>query len=152
MDIKLIEEKLSVLLKALGYELYSISYRREKGENNLYVVVDKDTPIDLNAISDVSEKISSYLDEIDAIDVKYNLDVSSLGAEKPLKLDCLDKYLNSYVNVHLINPVKGENIIEGTLKKVDGDNVTISLRNKTRVIDYETTIKNISSARLAIRF
>lgn len=151
MDLKIIEEKLTDYLNGLGYELYDLKFKKS-GDYFLEVIVDRVKPIDLAAIEEVSRLISSYLDEINLIDVPYMLDVSSLGAEKPLKIERLKDYKGQYVNIHLINPYKGENILEGTLNEVDDEFITLEYKVKTRVYLAQLEIKNIYKARLAIKF
>ena len=89
MDLNLIQNKLTEKLPSWGYELCSLTYKKDMGRFVLGVVVDRIEPIDMNAIVEISEKISTYLDEIDTSSDIYTLDVSSLGAEKPLKIDQL---------------------------------------------------------------
>ena len=102
---KLIETKLN----ALGYELVEFNY----GQDTLTVVVDKESEIDMNMIVEVTNELNAYLDELNPFEKPYTLDLSSLGAEKPLKVERLSAYVGKYVNVHLTNPIKGENIYEG---------------------------------------
>ena len=144
----LIEKKVN----DLGYELVSLSTRKEKSDLVLSIVVDRVDPIDMNAIVEVSGAISSYLDEIDDSEEKYLLDVSSLGAEKPLKIENLSSYISSYVHVHLVNPIEGENIFEGVLLEVDDTSITIEIRIKTRVKKIVILLSNIYKIRLAIKF
>lgn len=144
----LIKEKVA----SLGYELISLNNRVEKGENILSIVVDRVEPIDMDAIVEVSRVLNDYLDEIDPINSAYTLDISSLGAEKPLKVEELEKYLNRYVHVHLINPIQGENIYEGDLIAVNQEQITLSYRIKTRIKNVDITKVNISKIRLAIKF
>jgi len=148
VDLKI---NLESILKNLGYDLYSLSYKKEHGEYRLEVIIDRVEPIDLNQISLVSEKLSAYLDEVDPFKEPYTLDVCSLGVEKPVKKENLHLYQGKYVNVHLINPVMGENIIEGELSEVTNEKIVISVRIKTRIKKYETTLENVSKARLAIK-
>ena len=152
MNLTLIESKLKEALPSWGYELCSLSYKKEMGRFVLGVVVDRVEPIDMNAICEVSEKISSYLDEIDDSEDIYTLDVSSLGAEKPLKIEQLDKYVSRYVNVHLINPIDGENIYEGDIKEVKEDRFILTIKIKTRVKDIDILFNNIYNIRLAVKF
>lgn len=144
----LIKEKVA----SLGYELISLNNRVEKGENILSIVVDRVAPIDMEAIVEVSRVLNDYLDEIDPINSAYTLDISSLGAEKPLKLEELNNYLNRYVHVHLINPIQGENIYEGDLIAVSEEQITLSYRIKTRIKNVDIIKTNISKIRLAIKF
>jgi ribosome maturation factor RimP len=80
------------------------------------------------------------------------LSVSSLGAEKPLKIEDLHLYVNSYINIHLKNPINGENIYEGTITKIENDVLTLSYRVKTRTKEIEVSFENIYKVRLAIKF
>ena len=61
-------------------------------------------------------------------------------------------YVNSYVNVHLTNPINGENIYEGDLVAVNEDNILLSYRQKTRTKTVDIQKSNISKIRLAIKF
>ena len=152
MDIKFIESKLKEKINLLGYEFVSLSSRKEKGDLILSVVVDKVEPIDMNAIVSLSEELSKYLDEIDGSNEPYILDISSLGAEKPLKIESLKDYVGRYVHVHVTNPIKGENIFEGDLLEVKEDEITVAVRNKTRVNNIVILPSNIYKIRLAIKF
>ena len=152
MDLNLIQNKLNEYLPSLGYELCSLSYKKEMGRFVLGVVVDRVEPIDMNAICEVSEKISSFLDEIDTSEDIYTLDVSSLGAEKPLKVEQLHNYVGRYVNVHLTNPIDGENIYEGDIKSVSDDKFVLTIKVKTRVKDLDILFNNIYNIRLAVKF
>ena len=152
MDLNYLKPLLEKKSQELGYELVELSSRKEKGDLILSLVVDRVEPIDMNAISEFSNAMSSYLDEIDQSDERYFLDISSLGAEKPLKVSELDKYVGRYVNVHVTNAVEGNNIFEGTMEEVNEDSITISYRVKTRVKKVVILQSNIYKIRLAIKF
>ena len=147
-----LEKLVSQKLQELGYELVSLNTRYEQGEKILSIVVDRVEPIDMSAIVEVSHSLNDYFDELNPFEDPYTLDISSLGAEKPLKVEQLDKYINSYVNVHLINPIQGENIYEGTLVSLDEEKITLSYRVKTRTKTVDIAKANISKIRLAIKF
>ena len=152
MDLNYLKPLLEKKSQELGYELVELSSRKEKGDLILSLVVDRVEPIDMNAISEFSNAMSSYLDEIDQSDERYFLDISSLGAEKPLKVSELDKYVGRFVNVHVTNAVEGNNIFEGTMEEVNEDSITISYRVKTRVKKVVILQSNIYKIRLAIKF
>ena len=152
MDLNYLKPLLEKKSQELGYELVELSSRKEKGDLILSLVVDRVEPIDMNAISEFSNAMSSYLDEIDTSDERYFLDISSLGAEKPLKVSELDKYVGRFVNVHVTNAVEGNNIFEGTMEEVNEDSITISYRIKTRVKKVVILQSNIYKIRLAIKF
>lgn len=136
----------------LGYINVSVSFSKEKGTSYLRVLVDKDEPLSLDDIIAVNDTISPLLDEADLIEGAYMLDVSSYGAEKKIDVASLEKYVGKYINIHLTNPYKGENYLEGDLKEVTKDTITLSFRIKTRVVDAIINRKDIDKARLAIKF
>ena len=148
MDLSTLKELISSKISEQGYELYSLSFANE----TLNVVVDREQDIDMEAIVSLTNVLNAYLDEINPFEKAYTLDVSSLGAEKPLKVEKLAAYTGKYVHVHLINPIKGENIYEGDLVNVSVETITIVYRNKTRSISLEINKANISKIRLAIKF
>ena len=152
MDLNYLKPLLETKAQELGYELVELSSRREQGDLIVSLVVDRVEPIDMNAISELSQEISNYMDEIDKSDEHYFLDISSLGAEKPLKVNELDKYVGRYINVHLQNAVAGENIFEGTLEAVNKEDIVVSYRVKTRVKKVVILLSNIYKIRLAIKF
>ena len=152
MDLNYLKPLLESKVQELGYELVELTSRREQGDLIVSLVVDRVEPIDMNAISDLSQEISNYMDEIDKSEERYFLDISSLGAEKPLKVNELDKYVGRYVNVHVTNAVEGENIFEGTLEEVNQDSIVLSYRIKTRVKKVVILQSNIYKIRLAIKF
>lgn len=151
MEISTLRQQIENLLKEMGYELSSLNFVSNK-EKTLSLVVDRVEPINMDDITLVSEKVSSLLDELDPFDVPYTLDVSSLGVEKPLKVESLSSYINKYVHVHLINPIEGNNIYEGDLSSVTDDSIQITYKVKTRTKVVDITKSNISKIRLAIKF
>ena len=147
-----IKQLIEPTINKLGYSLESISLKREKGDLFLQIVVDRFDPISLDDIVAISNEISPILDENDPIKDNYFLDVTSLGAEKPIKLEHLDKYINKYVNLHVINPIKGENYLEGNIDSVNDDILILSYKIKTRLVRVEIPRKDIDKARVAIKF
>ena len=148
MELKELKSLIEKRVNILGYELVELSY----GQDTLTIVVDKESEIDMNMIVDLTNNLNTYLDELNPFEKPYTLDLSSLGAEKPLMVERLSAYIGKYVNVHLVNPIKGENIYEGDLKMVDDDRIIITYRQKTRSIDLEILKSNIYKIRLAIKF
>ena len=135
-----------------GYELVEINIGKSASTLSLNIVVDRDEPISLDDIVNISDLISNVLDEANPFEDPYNLDVSSLGAEKPIKLDRLDKYVGRYVNLHLTHPIKGENILEGDILEISEDNLVLQVINKGKKSKIEIPLPHIDKARLAIKF
>ena len=148
MEINELKELIAKKLNEEGYELYSLTFVN----GTLAIVVDKDEQITMEMIVNLTNILNGYLDELNPFEKAYTLDLSSLGAEKPLKVEKLASYIGQFVHVHLINPIKGENIYEGDLISVDNENIRIAYKNKTRSIEIEIAKSNISKIRLAIKF
>lgn len=136
----------------LGYTYLDVTYKKENGVNILRVTIDKDDPISLDDIVKVNEIVTPIIDKADLIEDRYMLDITSLGIEKPIQLTQLEKYISKYVSIHLLNPYKGENYLEGTLIDVSENEVVIELTDKTRKNKVKLNRDTIDKARLAIKF
>ena len=150
-----VRELIEPSLNEMNISIFEITYGKEGKDRVLRILVEKndETNISLDEIVEVSEKISLLLDEKDLIsDDNYMLDVASAGAEHPIRLDELKKYVNKYINVHLINAFEGDNSFEGTLLEVSDESILLSIRIKTRIKNIMIEKSNIDRARLAIKF
>ena len=151
----LVEEKVRNIVEAKlleeGYELVSVAYKSGKNAN-MQIVVDRVKPISLEEIVHVSELVSSLLDQDDPTNEPYTLDVSSLGAEKPIEVARLEEYVGRYVNLHLKTPYKGENYVEGTLIQIKEGNVELQIKVKTKRPIISFPYGDVDKARLAIEF
>lgn len=139
----------------LGYELVDVEYVKEGKNWFLRIYIDKDGGIDLDDCTRFSEKIGETLDsqKTDPIPHPYYLEVSSPGAERPLKKDQdLRDAVEKYIHVSLYQQIDGENIFEGTLKEVTEDSIKLVIRIKTREKELTIERANIAKARLAIKF
>lgn len=137
-------------LKVLGYDLASVTFRKEGSNYVLRVVIDKDGPVSMDDIVTAGELISPLLDEADPIQSSYMLDVTSLGAEKPIQLEKLERYVGERVYLTLKEVVEKKDACQGILEAITSEEVTINLENKKK---GTLTIKRslISKARLAIK-
>ncbi len=148
---KRIHDLLLAPIGAKGYDIASVALSGGK-EKTLSIVLDRVEPISMEDIVEASNLISDLLDRADPIEGAYTLDVSSLGAEKPIALDKLSAYVGKYVNLHLSHPYKGENILEGTLLSLEGETLRLEVKAKARKIAAEIPVKDVDKARLAIEF
>ena len=150
---EVVEELAMPILAELNLELVEVDYVKEGKSWFLRVYIDKETGVDIEDCGNVSEKLSEKLDEIDPIPQNYFLEVSSPGAERPLKKEKdFQKAIGKNVYIKTYEPILDEKEFEGTLMAFDGMNVTVEIKIKTRkktvVIPYE----KVAKARLAISF
>ncbi|MFL6561052.1 MAG: ribosome maturation factor RimP, partial [Bacillus sp. (in: firmicutes)] len=101
----------------------------------------------------VSEKLSEKLDELDPIPHNYFLEVSSPGAERPLKKDKdFQKAIGKSVFIKTYEPIDGEKSFEGELLEFDGQQLKIEMKIKTRKKTIEIPYEKVANARLAVTF
>lgn len=136
-------------------ELVDMEFLKEGKNWFLRIYIDKPGGIDIEECALVSEKVSEALDNIDPdpIPQAYFLEVSSPGAERPLKTEAdMQKAIGKYVHLSFYQAIDGEKFYEGTLKEVNDETVILTVRIKTRTKDIEIQRKQIANARLAIQF
>lgn len=153
--VEAVTEIVQPIVERNQFELADIEFIKEGKNWFLRVYIDKPEGIDLEDCALVSEQISERMDEIspDPIPQAYFLEVSSPGAERPLKKE--EDYINAvgeYIHISLYEPIDGEKIYEGILKEINDETLTLTIRIKTRVKDIEFNRKMIAKARRAIQF
>ncbi|MEC2073143.1 ribosome maturation factor RimP [Alkalihalophilus marmarensis] len=149
----IVAELVTPLLDELNLELVDVEFKKEGPNWFLRVFIDSDTGVDLEDCGKVSEQLSEKLDEMDPIPQAYFLEVSSPGAERPLKkVKDLEKAVGKNVHVTTYEPVDGEKAFEGMLQSFDGEVLSIEVKIKTRKKSYEIPYDKVASARLAIIF
>jgi ribosome maturation factor RimP len=146
---KVVEDMLSDYLTENGFELVDVEYVKEGSNWFLRIYVDKEGGIDIDDCSRISEYASVKLDEQDPITTAYFLEVSSPGAERPLKkADDVRKAVGKHVYVTTYEPVGGSKEFEGKLLSFDGEQLVIETGKTQSVIPYG----KVAGARLAIVF
>ncbi|WP_435921208.1 ribosome maturation factor RimP [Paenibacillus sp. DYY-L-2] len=144
-----VEEMVNPYLEENGFELVDIEYVKEGSNWFLRVFVDKDGGIDIDDCGRISEYLTEKLDENDPIPSAYFLDVSSPGAERPLKKpEDVTKAVGKDVFVTTYEPVNGLKEFEGRLLSFENEELVIEIGKKSHTIPYS----KVASARLAIIF
>ena len=150
-----IEELVSPILQELNLDLVDIEYVKESRDWFLRIYIDTPTGgIDIEQCAQVSEKLSEKLDVEDPISENYFLEVSSPGAERPLKKDAdFTNAIGKHVFIKTYEPVNGAKEFEGTLLSYSPEEgALIEVRVKTRRIKIQIEKEKIALARLAIDF
>ncbi|EOH99630.1 ribosome maturation factor RimP [Enterococcus sp. DIV0840] len=153
--VETVTELVTPILEKQNFELVEVEFVKEGRDWFLRVFIDKEGGIDILDCALVSEQLDEKLDAMDPdpIPQAYFLEVSSPGAERPLKKESdYENAVGEYIHVSLYQTIDGEKQFEGILKTVDKDQLTLTVKIKTRVKDYTFERKNIAKARLAIQF
>ncbi|MEC0265229.1 ribosome maturation factor RimP [Paenibacillus anseongense] len=144
-----IEDMLKDFIEQNGFELVDIEYVKEGSNWFLRVYADKEGGIDIDDCGRISEYLSVQLDEKDPIVDAYFLEVSSPGAERPLKkIQDYYKAVNSHVFVTTYEQIEGSKEFEGLLVSFDEQDLIIEIGKKKVTIPFT----KVASARLAIVF
>ncbi|SEN44828.1 ribosome maturation factor RimP [Lihuaxuella thermophila] len=144
-------EKIALpILEAEGLELVDVEYKKEGQNWFLRVFIDREgKPIDLDDCSRVSERLSEALDEADPIPGAYFLEVSSPGAERPLKKEAdYRKAVGKNVYITTYEPIEGQKAFEGVLTRFEDNQITVEEQGKT----VQIPLDKVAKARLAIVF
>jgi ribosome maturation factor RimP len=150
---EVVEELVTPILTENGLELVDIEYVKEGKNWFLRVYIDKDNGIDIEECGIVSERLSEKLDALDPIPHNYFLEVSSPGAERPLKKEKdYQRAIGKNVFIKTYEPIDGEKAFEGVLTDFNGETVTVEMKIKTRKKTVILPLDKIASARLAVTF
>ncbi|MEF3352456.1 ribosome maturation factor RimP [Paenibacillus sp. GYB006] len=143
-----VEEMIKPYLEEHAFELVDVEYVKEGNNYFLRIYVDKEGGIDLDDCGQISEFVSTELDKNDPIPDAYFLEVSSPGAERPLKKSAdVVKAVGKNVYVTTYEPIDGLKEFEGELLSFENEEMVIaSGKKKQHTVPYS----KVASARLAI--
>ncbi|KHE71972.1 ribosome maturation factor RimP [Halobacillus sp. BBL2006] len=151
--IAVTEKMVQPILDEMNLELVDIEYKHEGSNWYLRVFIDKPGGVDIEECGQVSEQLSEKLDEEDPIEIPYFLEVSSPGAERPLKTqNDFEKYVGEHVYMKLYEPIDGEKEFEGTLVSFENETAVVEIKIKTRTKQLEVPYNKIAKANLAVTF
>src|SRR2546423_13268371 len=119
-----IKELLEPTLNHMGYELYSLDQSGHSGRT-LRISIDHAGPITIEDCERVSRVAGPLLDHARLIEGAYDLEVSSPGAERPLRNHReYGRFQGKRVNVRYRSG-ESETVVEGDLVAVDGAGIAV---------------------------
>lgn len=132
-----------------GCALWDVEYVREAGEWYLRVYIDKEGGVSIEDCEAVSRPLSDRLDEVDPIEGSYTFEVSSAGADRPLKKpEHFAQMMGREVEVRLYRAVDGQKAVVGTLSGYEDGAVTLSTPSGERVFSKG----DVAQVRLYVTF
>lgn len=149
--VDIVEELALPIVRGQGLELVDVEYKKEGSNWFLRVLIDKPEGVDIDDCSRVSEQLSERLDQVDPIPSAYFLEVSSPGAERPLKKPAdFERAVGRYVHVSLYQPLEGQKSFEGVLLSYGEDGAELEIKEKGAAKQVVIPVTEVASARLAI--
>jgi len=151
--VEKVEALMLPICEATDTYLVDTEYVEENGTWYLRIFVDTDTGLTMEECVAVTELISAKLDEEDFIVEEYMMEVSSPGAERPLKTEeaILDA-VGAHVNIRVNTPIDDIDEFQGDLIRFESGILTVSCLFKTRKKEVEIAYDNVKKARLAVKF
>jgi ribosome maturation factor RimP len=146
-----IKELLEPTINHMGYELYALEQSGQSGRT-LRVSIDHSEPISIEDCERVSRVVGPLLDHSHLIDGPYDLEVSSPGAERPLRSHAdYERFNGKRVNIRYRSGPT-ETVIEGQLAAVDAAGIAVSapgVRGRAPVIVH-IAWDDVVAGRLAV--
>lgn len=137
------------VVEACGCTLWDVEYIKEAGSWYLRLYIDKEGGVSIDDCEAVSRGVDPLLDEADPIQDPYTFEVSSAGADRPLKKpEHFEAFLGAQVDVKFYKAVNGQKNCTGILAGYNDGDVTLELGGETVTFDK----KEIAFVRLHVSF
>ena len=146
---KLAYDLAAPVAEANGYDIYDVEYVKEGPHWFLRIFIDRAEGVDVDDCETVSREVGALLDEKDAIDVNYFLEISSPGIERNLRQDeHFENAIGECVKIKLYRPQDGVKEAVGELKSFSDGNVVVD----TDGGQINISKKNIAKANVVFDF
>jgi len=133
------------LASAEGLELVDVELAGAGGRSTLRLFIDKDGGVSLDDCSSVSRAVSAALDVEDPIDGAYDLEVSSPGLDRPLRVpEHFRKFAGEKVRVKAYAPIpelENRKTFVGTLDGFEDGRVLVEVDGKVFPVPLEQVAK-----------
>jgi ribosome maturation factor RimP len=109
-----------------GAELLDVEIRGQGPRQVVRLVTDADGGLDIDTIARLSREAGDALDEADLIPGSYTLEVTSPGADRPLRTPRdFARNVDREVRVLRREDLEGDRELVGTVQRADDDGVTL---------------------------
>ena len=106
--------------------LVDVVVKGKVGNQKIQVFIDGDRSVDIDECSKISRKLSSELEEQDIIEGRYVIEVSSPGADRPLKLF---RQYAKHIGRELEVQAKDNKKYQGVLLNVVDEEIELSVKS-----------------------
>ncbi|MFH1074146.1 MAG: ribosome maturation factor RimP [Candidatus Firestonebacteria bacterium] len=136
-------EMVGPYLRARGLELYDLEYKREFNGLVLRIYIDKPgSKVNVRDCQDVSRALGVLFEERGLISGHYNLEVSSPGLDRVLKMEKdFIRYKGYKANIYYNELVEGKNNNTGVIMGVDSGKVLLEVKGNVLKIPVSNVKK-----------
>jgi ribosome maturation factor RimP len=114
------------VVKGMGFDLIEIEHFPNPKHGVLRLYIDKEDGVNVDDCSAVSHQISALIDVEDPVSGKFNLEISSPGADRPLRrLVDFQRFAGSLVKLKTAMPLEGQRNFKGRLLEASEETVVI---------------------------
>jgi ribosome maturation factor RimP len=121
------------VIEGEGLEVVDVTFGREAGRRILRVIVDREGGVDLDTISELSQKVSRRLDLEGFEPGPYALEVSTPGIERPLRRP--EDFRRAVGERVLVKTPDG--VVEGKLRAAEADAIRVASSEGERRVALE---------------
>ncbi|MER6944749.1 ribosome maturation factor RimP [Nonomuraea sp. NPDC000554] len=137
---------LEPVVGAEGLDLEDVTITQAGKRRLLRVIVDRDGGVSLDDVAEVSQAVSTALDEDDAMGhVAYTLEVSSPGVDRPLTEP---RHWRRAAKRLVKAELKDGTVVEGRVRSADDSAVELDVDGAVRALDYQ----DLTRGRVQVEF
>ena len=144
-------ESLESVVNNLGFNLYDVEFVKKQNGMNLTLFITKDgDKVTIQDCELVHRTVDPILDELDPTKGQsYYLNISSVGLDRPLKLDKdFERCLGQEVVAKLYEAQNKQKEFIGTIKSYTQDELVLVVNNEEVVIKRQ----NLANCKINIKF
>ncbi len=128
----------SPVAESLGCEIWDVEYVKEAGQHVLRVYIDKESGVGIDDCERFSRALDPILDQEDPIPDSYVFEVSSAGAERPLRRPSdFARFMGETVELKLYKALDGRKTYLGKLSAYDNGAVELDDNGVIRRFEKE---------------
>ncbi len=114
------------VVQGMGYDLIEIEHFPNPKHGVLRLYIDKEGGVNVDDCSTVSRQVSALIDVEDPVSGQFNLEISSPGADRPLRrLVDFQRFIGSLVKLKTVMPLEGQRNFKGRLLEASEETLVI---------------------------
>lgn len=130
-----LQARLEPLLSTMGFELVGCEQLTAGRQILFRIYIDAPRGVTADDCAEVSRQVGAMLDVEDPFPGRYTLEVSSPGIDRPLfERKHFERFIGSEVRVRLQMPINKRRQYKGTLLRVEGEAIYLSLESGEEIM------------------